>query len=272
LTLDPAFISSLPITDPLFVAETNPALAELENTALLRSRSLILENIRGFENPPFFRGVPSLFNLQGTGPYGLSGDIPDIPGFTVGALQQHLTRTLNRVAGVDFRMPTQPELDALEAFQSSQFRPASKSSTVNSLAKIALQKKGRDLFFSATGGKCFFCHSGRVLAFPNDARPPFFDTGVVKLAINAGVLDGARLDTGHLGSGEFNVPQLFGVARTAPYFHDNSVATLREAVDFYNSVQFNTSPAAALVGGGGIVLIPSEVDAIVAFLQALDDR
>ena len=35
-TVDPDFISSLPPTDPLFVAETNPALAALENPDLMR--------------------------------------------------------------------------------------------------------------------------------------------------------------------------------------------------------------------------------------------
>jgi cytochrome c peroxidase len=32
----------------------------------------------------------------------------------------------------------------------------------------------------------------------------------------------------------FDVPQLRGIANTAPYFHDNSAATLRDAVDLYS--------------------------------------
>src|SRR6185436_17435681 len=51
LTIDPAFIATLPSSDPLFVAETNPALAKLENPTLLRTRGLILENVDGFEDP-----------------------------------------------------------------------------------------------------------------------------------------------------------------------------------------------------------------------------
>lgn len=61
LTIDPAFIRTLPPTDPLFVAETNPALAQLENSTLLREDALILENIDGFEDPTHkfvLRGVP----------------------------------------------------------------------------------------------------------------------------------------------------------------------------------------------------------------------
>src|SRR5262245_23189100 len=43
-TIDPEFISNLPRQDPLFVAETNPALAGLENPALMRDFGLILVN------------------------------------------------------------------------------------------------------------------------------------------------------------------------------------------------------------------------------------
>jgi cytochrome c peroxidase len=36
-TIDPAFIARLPDSDPLFVAEFNPALAKLEDPGLMRS-------------------------------------------------------------------------------------------------------------------------------------------------------------------------------------------------------------------------------------------
>ena len=32
----------------------------------------------------------------------------------------------------------------------------------------------------------------------------------------------------------FDMPQLRGVANTAPYFHDNAAETLRDAVDLYS--------------------------------------
>src|SRR5262245_16711971 len=45
LTLDPAFVATLPAGDPLFVAETNPKLSQhFENPRLMRGASLILEN------------------------------------------------------------------------------------------------------------------------------------------------------------------------------------------------------------------------------------
>jgi hypothetical protein len=36
-TIDPELISTLPISDPLFVAETNPALARLERGFVFRA-------------------------------------------------------------------------------------------------------------------------------------------------------------------------------------------------------------------------------------------
>src|SRR5438105_4952268 len=42
LTIDPKFIETLPATDPLFVAEFNPALAQLERPELMRRSGLIL--------------------------------------------------------------------------------------------------------------------------------------------------------------------------------------------------------------------------------------
>lgn len=36
--------------------------------------------------------------------------------------------------------------------------------------------------------------------------------------------------------GQFDVPTLFGISRTAPYFHDNSVATLEQVIDHYQAL------------------------------------
>jgi hypothetical protein len=114
LTIDPDLISTLPNDDLLFVAELNPAPANLENTTLLRGpRGLILENIDGFDNPPVFRAPPPLINLSFTGPFGLSGDFATISQFTASAVMQHFTKnvggdpdSITRIAGQDFRLPT----------------------------------------------------------------------------------------------------------------------------------------------------------------------
>ncbi len=131
--LSPAFIATLPDDDPLFVAEFNPDLREnFEKPKLMREFGLILENLDGFddlENQFVLRGVPHVLALRTSvdsakGPHtGWSGDGSPGDGslrsFAVGAIIQHFPKTLNRVPGVDFRLPSEQELEALEAFMLS---------------------------------------------------------------------------------------------------------------------------------------------------------
>jgi len=277
LTIDPTFIATLPSTDRLFVAELDAALAKLENPTLMRGpRGLILENIDGFNKAPVFRSPPPMINLSFTGPYGLSAEFATIPQFTTGAVMQHFPKNvggdpnnITRVAGQDFRLPTQTELDDIEAFLESQFLPQNQDFTLDNFVNTGLEQQGRDLFFGSA--KCSQCHGGTVLSDADaglGGGNQSFATGVVDLAINSGANGGfgpLPLEAG--GDREFSTPPLFGVKNTGPFFHDNSVATLTEAVAFYDSVEFNTSAAAGIVGT--ISLTSAEVDAIVAFLNAL---
>ena len=129
-TLDPKFIETLPDDDPLFVAEFNPDLAELEDPEMMRGFALILENIDGFDQPGVFRGVPHTLGLPtslavdpagsanltradgstvaeatGWSGDGAPGD-GSLRSFAIGAIIQHFPKTLNRVEGEDFRLPT----------------------------------------------------------------------------------------------------------------------------------------------------------------------
>ena len=61
----------------------------------------------------------------------------------------------------------------------------------------------------------------------------------------------------------FKIPQLRGVRRTAPYFHDNSSKTLEAVADHY-------ARFFALVTGGFITLTPQDQADIVAFMKLLD--
>jgi cytochrome c peroxidase len=36
--------------------------------------------------------------------------------------------------------------------------------------------------------------------------------------------------------GRFDVPTLFGISKTEPYFHDNSAATLEQVIDHYQAL------------------------------------
>lgn len=77
-------------------------------------------------------------------------------------------------------------------------------------------------------------------------------------------------------NGKFKIPTLRNVAMTAPYGHNGYFTTLQEMVTFMNSrdsmgleadVQQNISKAV-----GNLGLTASQVDSIVAFLEALTDQ
>src|SRR5262249_51526168 len=144
-TIDPAFIATLPATDPLFVAQNNGDLAaNFEKPDLMKKFGLILENVDGFgdnlkalETRFTMRSVQSVLGLRlstkapdpnffvdftpnGNNPdpperLGWGNDGPPLRDFPIVAITQHATKTLNRKRGVDFRVPTDEELDALAA-------------------------------------------------------------------------------------------------------------------------------------------------------------
>ena len=70
------------------------------------------------------------------------------------------------------------------------------------------------------------------------------------------------------GDGTFNTPVLVEAADT-PFFHSNVVNTIEEAVNFYNSDQFNNPPGfGAQIGQ--INLQATEVSAVAAFLRVIN--
>jgi hypothetical protein len=293
-TIDPAFIASLPDDDPLFVAEFNPALKEnFENPRLMREFSLITENLDGFDDLAdkfTLRGVPHTLGLRNTidsslGPrMGWSGDGSPGDGtlrsFATGAVIQHFTKTLGRVPGVDFRLPTDEELDALEAFQFSLGRQ--EELTLPLPLKGTVAKKGQELFLDPAVGKCFFCHSnaganGDPAVFGPGVGNLNFDTGVEDLPDQPQDLTGELVPPddgfGIPGDGTFNVPSLIEAADTGPFFHNNSIETIEGAVAFYDGDSFNESPAGQLLEqmtGSSIEIDGTQVVEIAAFLRVIN--
>ncbi len=292
--LSPNFIATLPAADALFVSETNPDLAEhFENARLIRALALILENQDGFDdlgNDFNMRGIPHTLALgtsidSAAGPQtGWSGD--GAPGdgalrsFATGAVIQHFTKTTNRVAGVDFRLPTDAELDALEAFQLSLGRKADLELPLNLTG--ALASRGQEIFMDRLLGKCNACHfnagaNGDPGIFGPGAGNLNFNTGVENLPDQPADLTGELVPPddgrGIPGTGEFNTPPLVEAADTGPFFHNNSIDTIEGAVAFYNGAAFNSSPAGLLlVGatGSGIDLDATQVVAVAAFLRVIN--
>ncbi len=287
-TIDPVFIASLPKNDPLFVAEFSPPLkANFENPRLMREFGLILENLDGFgdlANRFTMRGVPHTLGLRisvvsSNGPRtGWSGD--GAPGdgslrsFATGAVIQHFTKTLDRIPGVDFRLPTAEELDALEAFQLSLGRQ--NELTLPLQLKGTVAKRGQDLFLSPTVGKCFRCHGNAGANVPNPIGGRSgnlnFNTGVEDLPDLPQDLTGelAPPDDGFgtPGDGTFNTPSLVEAADTGPFFHNNAIETIEGAVAFFNGAAFNSSPSGQAVGG--IILDGTQVVEIAAFLRVIN--
>lgn len=293
-TLDPAYIARLPDRHPLFVAEFTPALAKgFENSRLLREFALITENLDGFDdldNHFVLRSVPHTFALgvsvaSPQGPRtGWSGD--GAPGdgslraFSTGAVIQHFTRTLNRVPEVDFRLPTEDELDALEAFMLSLGRKQDLALPLP--LKGSLARRGQAIFLDDGLGKCNLCHrnAGANASIAGaDLGNAGFDTGVENLPDPPPGLVGEKRPRddgfGTPGNGLFNTPPLVEAADTPPFFHNNAVQTLEAAVAFYVSDVFNASPAGRALAaldpkGVGIRLDTAQIEAVSAFLRVLN--
>lgn len=251
-------------------------LDALEDPARMREpgRALILENIDGFENPPVFRRSPHLLNLAYTAPYGLSGDFADLGSFTRSAIRQHFPRSLDRgMTGdsPDFREPTTRELEAIEAFLLAQEYPPGDDPgkfDLSRFATTARQRQGREEF---VGFGCEACHGGPVLAETTisvqskDAGiNAAFDTGIRDTTLPC---EPATTAIGPCGSREFSTPQLFNLPGLGPFFHGGTVFTVKQAVDFYSSAQFGTSPPNIEFIATGVGVVAT--DAITAFLEGL---
>jgi cytochrome c peroxidase len=158
-----------------------------------------------------------------------------------------------------------------------------------------LAQRGLAIFVGS--GNCIMCHGG-----PRFTNGEFHDTGIAFFVepgrVDPGRYDGIRklrasrfnllgpynddaaratavstryVALEHRNYGEFKVPSLRNVARTAPYMHNGSLGTLREVVRHYSSIDLDR-----LHADGEQILKPLDldkydVDALVAFLESLSD-
>ena len=304
-TINPEFIATLPSTNPLFVAETNPALAvDFEKPDLMRRFGLFVENVDGFDDLRHkfvLRSAQTVQSLSNSttrpdpsfgldfSSNGLNADPPERLGwgndgaplreFASVAIAQHATKTLNRKPGIDFRVPTDEELDALAAYQLALGRQEDFNLPMLVL-RSAVATKGKTLYLD-TGNlgelghkNCNACHfnAGGTAAFSfNSTKPGYprldgsprgFNIGSptnvndIPLALALGLpRDGGfgvlPLPLGGFGNfrpvggaripfEEFNTPPLVESADTAPFFHNHMVTDLESAVAFYGTPAFQT--------------------------------
>jgi cytochrome c peroxidase len=300
--IDPAFIARLPNSDKLFIAEHTTdglPLDNLEIPSQLRARGLILENVDGTEpEGPTVRfvlrsvthnlsqgtsikssGFNSTPHVERTGwggdgaPFGdtngsgvtMTGRLDD---FTMGAINQHFTRSLNRVPGVDFRKATEAEGTAVATFM----KQLGRLNDIN-LSSVAFSdpgaETGRQRFISVG---CDSCHGN---AGANSGTPPtnfnlFTNVESVRHPdLSSFPIDGGdgffpgQAPPNFLGNTTFNAPPVIEAADSGPFFHTDvqvigapaentpSAQTIEQAVAFYSSPAFNIGASAADIANIG---------------------
>ncbi len=152
-------------------------------------------------------------------------------------------------------------------------------------------KRGEALFFSERL-ECFHCHGGFNLTGTVDyldkglTEVEFHNTGLYNLKgkfsyppPNLGLYEFTHQEE---DVGKFKAPTLRNIAVTAPYMHDGSIRTLREAVDHYRDGgrTIKTGPNAGVGAENlnksefvkGFELSTQEREDLVAFLLSLTDR
>jgi len=147
-------------------------------------------------------------------------------------------------------------------------------------------------------GQCSVCHIG-----PGFSNGEFHDVGIPHFAapgrVDAGRYEGIRklrssrynllgsynddptrstatstrhVDATHRNFGEFKVPSLRNVARTAPYMHNGSLATLADVVRHYSEIDEDRLHADGERILKPLKLTDAERADLVAFLESLDER
>lgn len=273
-TLDAPFIQALHDSnpnDPLFVNETNPALAQLETTDL-RNFATVLENVDGFQDPTHrfvSRSVSHVLSLatsiardpaDGTASpplerTGWGGDgVGDgsLRAFLEGAVKQHFTKDLARRPGVDFRVPTAQEADLTRTFQLSLGR----LNDLN-LAQVRIfdadGENGRQAFMDPERGRCNVCHVNAGSNFIDSGKNRQLNNGVMLMSsvnfLTQGTFNGNPITDGGFGGADLAAPNIDMVGLGTPNGFGNgtfSPPPLIEAADtapfFHNAFKAFSQP------------------------------
>jgi len=195
---------------------------------------------------------------------------------------------------------------ALAAFQETlvsgrtpfdEFRDALANGDLGTAARYPIAaQRGLRLFVGR--GNCSVCHFGPRFTngeFADVGIPFFIGSGKVDPGRHGGISklkqsrfnllgsyndDPSRriatstryVEAQHRNFGEFRVPSLRNVARTAPYMHNGRLATLHDVVKHYSEIDLDR-----LHADGERILKPlhlteQEIDDLVAFLESLTEK
>jgi hypothetical protein len=216
--------------------------------------------------------------------------------FAQGAIEQHATRSLARTPYRDFFAASDTQLRQLEQFQLSLGRRNELDLTQVRLSDAGAER-GRQSFLTGPARDCNACHSNAgANTLVTDLRDNSvtadnmsFDTGSERARLPVLSELGVPFDGGFgrksfdadgdgkpdaFGNGLFNVQPLIEAADTGPFFHTNAFATLEEAIAFYATDTFGSSPAGsvALEGSqaGPMPLTAQDVLDLGRFLRVLN--
>jgi len=210
-----------------------------------------------------WRSTPTVMNTAFTAPYQLDGRQATLDEQALGALINHSEITT---------VPRLRFLDDVAAFERAQFSSSSVKLLSAALASgntppptdpplNELEKSGKALF----AHHCAVCHGGPTQTIPLAALPPGIHNIHVSKPVPPPAADlpfapsplqprlwafrvpgqaapvvlpstdpGKALLTGNKDEMNFfDIPTLYGISKTAPYFHDNSAATLEDVMVHY---------------------------------------
>jgi cytochrome c peroxidase len=250
------------------------------------------------------RGIPTTLNTPALDPVlMLDGRRANLREQALGAIMDHAQPT-KRPSNNDLQKIAEFELtssffssDALLNFARTGTPPSLPEGTNDS------ERRGRRFFEDVQldpsdpkHGICAVCHSGPMLNETNQfiQAPPFGRGGrfqsilvsefnsvgrrtfqfqnsdgsvrVIESSDPGRALITGRTDFESLNA--FKIPPLWGVARTAPYFHNNSAMTLEGVMRQYQAFFANpTTPS--VFGPDPIILEQGDMSDIIAFLQLL---
>jgi cytochrome c peroxidase len=210
-----------------------------------------------------WRSTPTVINTAFTAPYQLDGRQPTLQAQALGALLNHSQITT---------LPKVRSLDDVAAFQESLFSSKSVKLLSLALSNgqtppptdpplNALETQGKALFEH----NCAVCHGGPTQTVPMSVLPPAVQNIHISKPLPPFMADlpmapsplqprlwafrvagqpdpvvfpstdpGKALLTGNPDElNFFEMPTLYGISKTAPYFHDNSAPTLEAVMRHY---------------------------------------
>jgi cytochrome c peroxidase len=251
----------------------------------------IVDNDPDLREVSVWRAVPSVRNVAFTAPYLQDGRAATLNDQDHGAAQAHIQPS---------NMPDQSFFNLIIAYENAQFSSDRVRDMAQRLASGATnvpRAEPTDLTANELAGraafdvKCAGCHGGPRMTSGPEERPGFFKTILISEFNTANLPEhtftitlpnrsvvtmispdpGRFLITGQVADfNTFDTPTVYGIADTAPYFHDNSAPNLQAVMDHYQALFAILRQNPAFAGLPAFqAMSPQEEANIIAFMQRL---